>query len=257
LSTAGGETEVARPVLLEELSWPVVEQLVQNGERLCLLPVGATEQHGRHLPLSTDTEIATAVCHQASARTAVPVLPAVAVASSHAHTTRWPGTLSLPPRMLIEVLVELSRWVRAAGFTKLLMLNAHGGNVGPIRVAVDEIRCAGQLQVGAIHYFELTPEISAAMLVDGFDVHANSGETSLMLHLRPELVRLDDVRDDPDRTPGRVFSYTVAQTSIDGLTGAPSRASAEQGKELFEQIVAALTEKLEAARLESPPDLRG
>ena len=255
MSTEPSRTGQERPLLLQELSWPQVERLVRDGERLCLLPVGATEQHGRHLPLCTDTEIASAIGLAAAARTGVPVLPPVAVASSHAHTTRWPGTLSLPPRMLIEVLVELSRWVRAAGFAKLLMLNAHGGNIGPVRVAVDEIRCAGGLQVGALHYFELTPGISQAMLADGVDVHANAGETSLMLHLRPDLVQLDEVRDDPDRTPGRVFSYTVAQTSLDGLTGAPSRASREQGRDLFEQIVAAVAERVEAARLESPPDL--
>ena len=79
--------------LLEELTWPGVAELVAGGESLCLLPVGATEQHGRHLPLSTDSEIATAICRAASERTGVPVLPTVTIASSHAHTTKWPGTL--------------------------------------------------------------------------------------------------------------------------------------------------------------------
>jgi creatinine amidohydrolase len=243
------------PRLLEEMTWPQVARAVESGQALALLPVGATEQHGRHLPLLTDTEIATAMCRQASAVTGVPVLPTMSVASSHAHTTRWPGTLSLSPRMVIEVVVELSRWVRAAGFTKLLLVNAHGGNAGPLRVAVDEIRCAGGIQVGLVNYFELTPEISAAMLADGEDVHANSAETSLMLHLRPDLVAVDEIRDDPDRTIGRVFSYTVAQTSVDGLTGSPSLATAEAGRSLFEMIVAALVERVELARSEAPPDL--
>lgn len=243
------------PRLLEDMTWPQVAEAVAGGEALVLLPVGATEQHGRHLPLVTDTEIATAICHRASALTGVPVLPTLTVSSSHAHTTKWPGTLSLPPRLVIEVVVELSRWVRAAGFTKLLLVNAHGGNVGPLRVAVDEIRCAGGLQVGVVSYFELTPEIGDAMLADGEDVHANSGETSLMLHLRPELVVADEIRDDPDRTIGRTFSYTVAQTSVDGLTGSPSLATAEAGRSLFEAIVAALADRVELARREAPPDL--
>jgi creatinine amidohydrolase len=243
------------PRLLEEMTWPQVADAVENGQTLTLMPVGATEQHGRHLPLVTDSEIATAICRRASALTGVPVLPTVSIASSHAHTTRWPGTLSLPPRLVIEVVVELSRWVRAAGFTRLLLVNAHGGNAGPLRVAVDEIRCAGGLQVGLVNYFELTPEISGRMLADGEDVHANSAETSLMLHLRPDLVVLDEIRDDPDRTIGRVFSYTVAQTSVDGLTGSPSLATAEAGRSLFEAIVAALADRVERARLETPPDL--
>ena len=243
------------PVLLDELTWPQVAALVAGGERLCLVPVGATEQHGRHLPLNTDSAIATAICRGASARTGVPVLPTIAIASSHAHTTKWPGTLSLPPRQLVEIVVELTRWVRASGFTKLLLVNAHGGNIGPLRVAVDEIRCAGGLQVGLITWPELSDEIAEAVFADGRDVHANAVETSLMLHLRPELVDRDELRDDPDRTAGLVFTYTIAQTSVDGLTGAPSRGSAEEGARVFELVAAALAELVERARAEEPPAL--
>ena len=114
--------------LLEELTWPAVAALIDEGHDLALLPVGATEQHGRHLPLSTDSEIAAAVCREASLRTGVPVLPTVQIGSSGAHTEKWPGTLSLPPRLLVDVVVELARWIRAAGFRKLLVVNAHVGN---------------------------------------------------------------------------------------------------------------------------------
>ena len=244
-----------RPLLIEDLAWPAVAALVEQGERLCLLPVGATEQHGRHLPLATDSTIATAICHQTSILTGVPVLPTLQMTSSNAHTPKWPGTLSLAPRLFIEMLVQLSVWIAAAGFTKLLILNVHGGNAGPIKVAVDEIRCAGGLQVGAINYYELSEDIKRRILADGEDVHANAAETSLMLHLREDLVLMNEVRDDPDRTIGRVFSYTVAQTSIDGLTGRPSEASREAGAALFDLIVTTLAAKVELAKHEVPPDL--
>ena len=84
--------------LLEELTWPAVAALIDEGHDLALLPVGATEQHGRHLPLSTDSEIAAAVCREASRQTGVPVLPTVQIGSSGAHTEKRPGTLSLPRR---------------------------------------------------------------------------------------------------------------------------------------------------------------
>jgi creatinine amidohydrolase len=242
-------------VLLDTLTWPAVRALVQGGETLCLLPLGATEQHGRHLPLNTDSVIATAICLEASSRTGVPVLPTVTVTSSHAHSTKWPGTLSYPPRMVIDMLVELSRWVAAAGFTKLLIVNAHGGNVAPLGVAVDEIRRLGELQVGGIGWFALTPAIAERTFADGEDIHANAAETSLMLHLRPELVDTGAIADDPDRTAGLVFSYPVDRTSADGLTGAPSRASAREGAELFELIAAALAERVERARSEEPPSV--
>jgi creatinine amidohydrolase len=241
------------PRLLGELTSPQVAELIDHGEELCLLPVGATEQHGPHLPISTDSNIAEAVCQEASRRTGAPVLPTLWVGSSQAHTAAWPGTLSLPPRLLVEVVVEMSHWVRASGFTKLLVLNAHVGNAAPLRVAVDEVRARGELRMGLLHWYELTPEIAAVVTGDAIDWHAHAAETALMLHLHPERVERSQIRDDPDRTGGLVFSYTVAETSLEGLTGAPSRATPEQGADLFEAIVAALVERIEAAHVEEPP----
>jgi creatinine amidohydrolase len=243
----------ARPCLLAELTWPQIAGLLEAGETLCLLPVGATEQHGPHLPVSTDTEIAESVCREASRRTGVPLLPALWAASSQAHTAKWPGTLSLSPRLLVETVVELAGWVHASGFGKLLILNAHVGNLGPLRVAVDEIRARGDLRVGLLHWYDLTPAIAADVTADAEDWHAHAAETALMLYLRPELVDRAQVRDDPDRTAGLVFSYTVAETSVEGLTGAPSTATDERGAALFEAVVAALVERVEAGRAEKPP----
>jgi creatinine amidohydrolase len=243
------------PLLVEDLTWPAVARLVEAGQALCVLPVGAVEQHGRHLPASTDTDIATAVCRAASARTGAPLLPTLWAGSSQAHTTAWPGTLSLSPRLLIDVVVELATWIRASGFTRLLLVNAHVGNAAPLRVAVDEIRGRGELRVGLVSWYELTPEIAAEVTADADDWHAHAAETSLMLHLRPELVDGDEIRDDEDRTGDLVLSYTVAETSREGVTGAPSRASAEQGAALFESVVTALAERIERARAEDPPPL--
>jgi creatinine amidohydrolase len=243
------------PLLVEDLTWPAVARLVEAGQTLCVLPVGAIEQHGPHLPASTDTDIATAVCRAASARSGAPLLPTLWAGSSQAHTTAWPGTLSLSPRLLIDVVVELATWIRGSGFTRLLLVNAHVGNAAPLRVAVDEIRARGELRVGLVSWYELTPEIAAEVTADAHDWHAHAAETSLMLHLRPELVDRDEIRDDEDRTGDLVLSYTVAETSREGLTGAPSRASAEQGAALFEAVVTALTERIERARTEEPPSL--
>ena len=183
------------------------------------------------------------------------MLPTLTISSSHAHSTKWPGTLSYPPTMVIAMVVELSRWIAAAGLRKVLIVNAHGGNVAPLAVAVDEIRRAGALQVGVVSWFDLSPEIRARTFADGDDIHANAAETSLMLHLRPELVDTGEIRDDPDRTGGLVFSYPVDKTSADGLTGAPSRGSARDGAQLFELIADALSDLVRRARDEQPPRL--
>ena len=244
-----------RPVLIQDLTWPQVARLTGAGERLCVLPVGALEQHGRHLPASTDCVIADGICEAVSVRTGVPLLPCVWLTSSQAHTGKWPGTFAITPLLFIEVVIQLAYWVRSSGFTKFLIVNAHGGNVGPLRVAVDDLRCQGDLQVGVVNWFSLTPEIEAFVNSDGSDVHANRAETSLMLHLYPELVDRSAIVDDPDRTLDKVFSYTVAQTSVDGVTGSPSLATASEGSWLFARIVDALSEKVEAARSEDPPSL--
>jgi creatinine amidohydrolase len=241
------------PTLFEDQTWPSLARLVEKGETLCVLPVAAVEQHGPHLPVSTDTEIASAVCRAASAHTGVPVLPTLWIGSSQAHTRAWPGTLSLPPRLLVEVVVELASWVAANGFTRLLIVNAHVGNAAPLKVAVDEIRARGEIRAGLLSWYELTPEIASQVTSDALDWHAHAAETSLMLHLRPELVARESIRDDEDRTGDLVLSYTVAETSREGLTGAPSQASAEAGAALFDAVVEALAERFERARTEEPP----
>src|SRR5207244_11960589 len=124
---------------------------IADGNELAVLPVGATEQHGRHLPTSTDSMIAEAICLVASERTGAPVLPTLRLGSSAAHTDKWPGTVSLSPRLLVEVAVEIARWVRASGFRRLLVVNAHVGNAAPLKVAVDEIRGDGSLRVGLVN----------------------------------------------------------------------------------------------------------
>lgn len=240
------------PQLLAAMTWPQIRSLVTD-QKLCVLPVGATEQHGRHLATGTDTVIAESICQAASARTGVPVLPTVSVTSSNAHTARWPGTFSLGPRLLIEVLLAMAGWVKGCGFERLLIVNAHVGNVGPLAVAADELRFVGDLRVGVVHWFSLSHEIAARVTADAADWHAHAAETSLMLHLRPDLVQTEQIDDDPDRTRDLVLGYTVAETSRAGTTGAPSLGSAQDGAELFELIIDTLVARIETARCEQPP----
>ncbi len=221
------------------------------------MPLGATEQHGPHLPVAMDSLLAEAVCHAASALTGVPVLPALRYTVSQGHTAKWPGTFSLRHETFIATLREITAWAVASGWKKILFINSHFGNDAPARVAVDQLRLShlGDLQVGLIHVFQLTDAIWAEYTHDAQDLHANQAETALMLHLFPNLVQMEklDSSDDPDRTTDTVFSYPVAQTSLNGVTGHPSRATAAQGKCLFEKMTTALVEKIKLAIREEPP----
>jgi creatinine amidohydrolase len=244
-----------KPALIELLSWPALAEMLDAGIDMLLLPIGATEQHGPHLPVNTDTTIASAVCAYASAKTHVPVLPAIAYGVSVGHTTKWPGTFSLDHETLIATIRNLAIWTMKTGWKRLLIVNAHFGNDASLRVAVDRVRTEflGQIQIGVKHTYQLTPEIWNYFISDADDLHANCAETDLMLHLAPDTVRMDWVEDDPDRTNGLVFSYPVSQTSLNGITGTPSLGSAERGAELFREMGEALARVVIRARTEQPP----
>lgn len=245
------------PIRLEMLAWPDLEELRELHGGLLLLPLGATEQHGPHLPVAMDTLLAEAVCDAASARTGVPVMPALRYTVSQGHTPKWPGTFSLRHETFIATLRELAAWAVATGWKRLLLVNTHFGNDAPARVAIDQLRLSylGRLQIGLVHVFKLSDGIWSAYAADADDLHANRAETSLMLHLHPGLVHMERLSgaDDPDRTPGTVFSHPVAQTSLNGVTGRPSEATAEEGRVLFEEMVASLVEIIRRAETEEPP----
>lgn len=247
---AGGQV-----IKLERLAWSEIAELQKHHGGLLMLPTGATEQHGPHLPVNCDTIIAQAVCWRASALTGVPVLPVLPFTVSVGHTAKWPGTFSLRHETHIAVLREISAWAVATGWKRLLIINSHFGNDASQRVAVDQIRTEfmGRLQVNAKNTFNLTPQIWQAFVSDAADLHANKAETDLLLHLTPQLVRMDVEADDVDRTTDCVFSYPVAQTSLNGVTGMPSRGDAVEGKVLFEQMAQALTDLLTRATAEDPP----
>lgn len=250
-SLAGGEA-----VFWGRLAWPQIEALAREGAQPVLLPLGATEQHGPHLPVNVDSVFAESFCAYASARTGVPVLPTITYGCSLGHTDRWAGTLSLDSSTLIATIRHIARFVMSAGFNKLLLVNSHWGNVASARCAIDEIRFEhhSRFSIGLKSTFDVTPSVWAQFTDDANDFHANRAETALMMCLDPTLVRTDLLTDadDPDRTAGKVFTYVVPQTSRNGVTGFPSRATPEDGRKLFIEIGDALTDLVRAARNENP-----
>ncbi|HEY2428721.1 MAG TPA: creatininase family protein [Acidimicrobiales bacterium] len=235
-------------------AWPELGDL---GGVVGLVPVGATEQHGPHLPTGTDTIIATALCERASERTGAPVLPAIPVACSYGHGTSLPGTISLTPELLAAVARQYAEWAAAtSGLTRLLFVNAHFGNSAALGIATDHLRLhRPDLQAGVVDWWAISPDVAAEMTLDGDDVHAHRAETSVMLAVAPELVHLDQLAaaDDPDRTAGLVFRYTAPALSTNGVTGRPSLATAALGEHLVDLAVAALTDRIERGRVEEPP----
>jgi len=226
------------------------------GHRVGLVPVGATEQHGPHLPTGTDTVIATGVCAAAARGTDALVLPPISVGVSYGHGTVLPGTLSLTPELLAAIVRQYALWAATSGLRRLLLVNAHLGNTATLGTATDTLRLQHpELRVGVVDWWAASPQVLAEATADGEDIHANRAETSLMLALAPDLVQTDRLRDsdDEDRTAGLVFRYTAPSLSANGVTGRPSEASAELGHTLLDLAATAIRDRMHRGRTEEPP----
>lgn len=245
---------MTKAVRWERLTWEQLAALREAGCDLCVLPVGATEQHGPHLPLDVDTVTAESVALGASALTGVPVLPALPYGCSLGHSSRWPGTISLRPETLSAILLQIAEWVRNAGFRRLIVLNAHVTNWAPLRCGLENIRHQWpDLAIGIVNVWDLSAEIHARYHHDAANFHANEAETSLSLHLRPDTVHLDRAVDEADRSQGCCFSYRVDQESRTGTVGRPSAATPESGAALHALLVRACADHLQRAQSERPP----
>ena len=221
---------------------------------VAVLPVGATEQHGPHLATGTDAIIAEHAARAAAARTDDIVLPTVEYGCSLGHTAKWPGTLSLSPATLTAVVEDVGRWVHASGFRKLVLVNAHATNAPSCGSALLKLRHElPELRLRLVTVWDLSDEIAAAYREDAPDFHANAAETSIMLQVEPALVHLDRAVDEPDRTVGLVFQYTMPQTTASGVVGTPTKSTPEHGAELFGSVVEALVRLLKQARAERDP----
>lgn len=228
-------------------------------ERSILLqPLGAIEQHGPHLPLSTDSVVATAVAEAAVDRCGdehdVWLLPTLDYTKSNEHA--WsPGTIWLSARTLLAVLDDLGRCLATTPARKLVFLNGHGGNSALVGVANRELRLAHGLQTFLVHPGLPVDQGGSAPAEElGMGVHGGADETSIMLHLAPQLVDMSAaVRRIPEglagnrhvRFGGRVsFGWLSNDFFPDGLIGDPTGASAELGARLFDGAVRGLCEAL-------------
>lgn len=242
------------PTRWDQLSWPAIAQRIATGDDLAVLPVGAIEQHGHHLPTGVDAWCAESVAHAAGATSNTLILPTVAYGCSLGHTTTWPGTLSLRPTTVIAIVVDLAEWLHSAGIRKLILLNGHITNHAPLRCALEEIRHkTPELLVSIRSLWDLSGDLYESYHYEGPNWHANAAETSLLLHLFPEFVNGDAFIDEPDRSKEKIFSYPVDRESQTGTVGKPSEGSAEAGATLFDDLVQAASDLFTAAKAERPP----
>lgn len=231
---------------LADLTWPQVEAGTgvpreQPAWSVLAVPLGATEQHGPHLPHSVDTDIAVALCAGlAAARPDVVVAPALPYGASGEHAG-FPGTLSIGHEALAQVLVELARSATDT-FGHLLFVSAHGGNAEGVRAAVSQLGAEGR----DVSLFE--PRWAG-------EPHAGRTETSMMLALDPDRVRMDlaepgNLLPLPELLP-MLRGRGVRLASPNGVLGDPRGATAEEGRALLARLRSDLVAHVDQWRSEA------
>jgi creatinine amidohydrolase len=250
-------------MLLKDLTWPEVKSL--DFEKLIVLfPTGAFEQHGPHLPFTTDTDIVSAIASAIEQGMAdrVLLLPTLwpGLSTHHMH---FPGTLDVPQLAYIQLITELGKSIVSMGAKRVFILNGHGGNDTPLRAALRELKTAApKTRFVFASYWSLAAktlrEVRESEL--GGMGHACEMETSIMLHLHPDRVKLDRaVRDGPPHTdPYRKADMQFArpvffvnefhEVTESGVIGHPDLASAEKGNRFLDGIVTEVQQFVEHYR---------
>jgi creatinine amidohydrolase len=252
---------VSSPSLfLEQLTWPEVELALTRGMTSAVLPVGAVEQHGPHLPLFVDAERGTALgLRVARLLGDALVAPTVRVGCSD-HHMGFAGTLTLRKETLEAVLIDLCRSLAHHGFLDLFLVPSHGGNFQPIqemlpriREAVREIQPACRvfaytdlLEFISVWRWVVEEEVGLGRNVGG---HADVAESSEMLFLHPDLVRLGRVErgrigELDAELVARVFEKGLRFVTPNGILGDPTGMDAQLGERLLEATAILVAEKL-------------
>jgi creatinine amidohydrolase len=234
--------------LLAEMTWPDVAQAIAHGMTTIILPLGATEQHGPHLPLGTDSFRAAALAERLAAH--LPdalVAPTLPIGCSDEHSG-FAGLLGLDHDTLAGVIADCARRMAAWGVRRLVLLSAHGGNAQALELAAE--RLGKDLPWLELCVLGSSTTVSDALLAvaeaegisaEAVGLHAGDGETSEMLCLRPDLVRMERIVPGytgsmPEVMP-RLLEAGLRSVTPTGTLGDASRADGARGERyLVDQI---------------------
>lgn len=252
------------PVKLSEMTWYDFDSRVKDGDPIVIIPVGSTEQHGPHLPLSTDVilpeEIALRVAAHLDAIVAPPLSYGYKSQPKTGGGNHFPGTISLDAATLIGTLRDLINEFARHGIGKIILFDGHMENqwfiVEAIDLALRDQRREGNrdLQVLKIGYWEyINADTEKVLFPEGLLSwaleHAAVMETSVMLHVRPDLVRVELVPNHPAADFPAYDKYPVDPSRIpaDGVLSPAGTASAAKGEAVIEQVVPDIVSSIKEA----------
>jgi creatinine amidohydrolase len=243
------------------MPWPsIAEMSKETPSPRVILPVGSFEQHGPHLPLSTDTLIAEHVATAVSTKCPSLILPSLHIGYSMEHSG-FPGTISLTPQTFSSLITEISENLLATGFRVLIIINGHGGNRAIIDSTFTTIKHSHpNLQLYSFTVLDIAKEKFEKMRRSAKKMigHADELETSMMLALRPDLVIMSKALTEAPSFPSGVslesedlqrvtFGWKTKEVSKSGIIGSPDLATADTGRALFDyvvEIISAIVDKI-------------
>lgn len=238
---------------LHDMTFPQVQQ-IQRDSVVVVAPIAACEQHSLHLPTFTDTLLVTAVAEGAEQRLAkqILLLPTLWFGASH-HHLRFGATLSASVDTHIDMLCDLVTPLLDDGFARLLILNGHGGNIDTMQTALRRLQPRYRDRIlGAASYWDLAKDELAALAEGPRKVmgHACEFETSMVMALRPDLVRKDQIRNDLETIDpalrGLYLTDDMRQRTDHGAVGYCELATPEKGRKMIDAAAARVAEVVQA-----------
>jgi creatinine amidohydrolase len=240
---------------LDTLTWPQVRAQIDAGRDTVVLALGATEQHGRHLPLATDALLGDHLARMLADRLDAFLAPTLRVGCSE-HHLGFAGTMSLSEGTFHAVVGDLVRSLLTGGFRRIVLVPTHGGNFAPLAAAVaklDESQAVTALtDLGVLFQIAQMGEREYGVPLAEGGLHAGEWETSLLLAIHPELVKMEHAEagftgDPQDALQGIFAEGGVAALSKNGAIGDPRRATAEHGQRYWSAAVDLALEQIQAA----------
>lgn len=233
---------MSNPIYLSNLTWPDVEVLLARDDRL-LLVTGATEQHGRHLPLGTDNRIPLAIAERLSACTGIAIAPHISIGMSEAHMA-FPGTFTFTDDTLKRVYLELIQSAYRQGWRRLFVINGHGGNCAAWRWAAPlAMKIKSDLRIDVHHWWQEPRLYSFVQQTIGrTEGHAGLEETAAMLAIQPAHVQLEEAKGHA-HVSNEVWSRSPEEVRQALPLGAIGENPAEATSALGEQLLALLVDE--------------
>jgi creatinine amidohydrolase/Fe(II)-dependent formamide hydrolase-like protein len=239
---------------LDTLTWPEVKAAIEDGRDTVVMALGATEQHGLHMPLATDALLGDHMARLLAGRLDAFVAPTLRVGCSQ-HHVGFAGTMSISETTMHAVVADLVRSLLAGGFRRIVLLPSHGGNFAPLAAALELLDADERAHVVAITDFSVLFQIAqlgerehGVPLAEG-GLHAGEWETSLPLALHPELVKMEHAEagftGDLQQAAASMFSGNVASISANGAIGDPTSASSEHGERYWSAVEEIVVQQVE------------